>query len=54
MIKSEECDNGQGFLFARPLSAQDADAFFQQWHKTRRFEVRQSFGRGPEVGAPPA
>ncbi len=41
LIRSEECDNGQGFLFARPLSAQDADAFFLQWHGTRRFEVRQ-------------
>jgi diguanylate cyclase (GGDEF)-like protein len=41
LIKSEECDNGQGFLFTRPLSAQDADAFFTQWPKTRRFEVRE-------------
>ena len=40
LIKAEECDNGQGFLFARPLSAQDADSFFRQWPKTRRFEVR--------------
>ena len=40
LIKSEECDNGQGFLFTRPLSAQDADAFFRQWPETRRFEVR--------------
>jgi diguanylate cyclase (GGDEF)-like protein len=40
LIKAEECDNGQGFLFTRPLSAQDADSFFRQWPKTRRFEVR--------------
>jgi diguanylate cyclase (GGDEF)-like protein len=40
LIKSQECDNGQGFLFTRPLSAQDADSFFSQWPPTRRFEVR--------------
>jgi diguanylate cyclase (GGDEF)-like protein len=41
LIKSEECDNGQGFLFAHPLSVQDADSFFRQWPATRRFEVRE-------------
>ena len=44
LIKSQNCDNGQGFLFARPLSAADADAFFSQWHKNRPFEVRHTFG----------
>jgi diguanylate cyclase (GGDEF)-like protein len=41
LIKSKACDNGQGFLFTRPLSAHDADQFFRQWPKTRRFEVRE-------------
>jgi diguanylate cyclase (GGDEF)-like protein len=41
LIKSEACDRGQGFLFTRPLTAQDADAFFRQWPKNRRFEVRE-------------
>jgi diguanylate cyclase (GGDEF)-like protein len=41
LIKSEDCDNGQGFLFTRPLSVQDADAFFRQWSETRHFEVRE-------------
>jgi diguanylate cyclase (GGDEF)-like protein len=40
LIQSKDCDNGQGFLFAKPLSAQDADSFFRQWPQTRRFEVR--------------
>jgi diguanylate cyclase (GGDEF)-like protein len=31
LIKSKDCDNGQGFLFARPLTAHDADSFFSQW-----------------------
>jgi diguanylate cyclase (GGDEF)-like protein len=44
LIKSEACDRGQGFLFTRPLTAQDADAFFRQWPKNRRFEVREGPG----------
>jgi diguanylate cyclase (GGDEF)-like protein len=40
LIQSKDCDNGQGFLFTKPLSAQDADSFFRQWPQTRRFEVR--------------
>ena len=47
LIKSEACDSGQGFLFTRPLTAQDADAFFRQWPETRRFEV----GDGSEASA---
>jgi diguanylate cyclase (GGDEF)-like protein len=54
LVKSKNCDNGQGFLFARPLSAQDADAFFRQWDKTRRFEIRHSFGNAAGLEAPPA
>jgi len=46
LIKSEQCDNGQGFLFTRPLSAQDADAFFSQWSETRRFEIREEAAPG--------
>jgi diguanylate cyclase (GGDEF)-like protein len=41
LIKSNDCDNGQGFLFTRPLTAHDADSFFSQWSKTRRFELRE-------------
>jgi diguanylate cyclase (GGDEF)-like protein len=40
LIRDKECDSAQGFLFARPLSAQDADSFFSQWPAHRRFEVR--------------
>jgi diguanylate cyclase (GGDEF)-like protein len=40
LIQSQDCDNGQGFLFTKPLSVQDADAFFSKWPATRRFEVR--------------
>jgi diguanylate cyclase (GGDEF)-like protein len=40
LIRDKECDNGQGFLFTRPLSPQDAESFFSQWSPNRRFEVR--------------
>jgi diguanylate cyclase (GGDEF)-like protein len=41
LIKSKACDNGQGFLFTRPLTAHDADSFFSKWSGARRFELRE-------------
>jgi len=46
MIRSKNCATGQGFLFARPLSAQDTDSFLRQWPATRSFEVRHEAGSG--------
>ncbi len=40
LIRGEQCDSGQGFLFARPLDAAAAESFFANWSETRRFEVR--------------
>jgi diguanylate cyclase (GGDEF)-like protein len=40
LIRDKDCDNGQGFLFTRPLSATDAESFFRQWPADRRFEIR--------------
>jgi diguanylate cyclase (GGDEF)-like protein len=31
LLQNEDCDSGQGFLFAKPLNAADAEAFFQNW-----------------------
>jgi EAL domain-containing protein (putative c-di-GMP-specific phosphodiesterase class I) len=31
LLREEDCDNGQGFLFAKPLDAEDAEAFFRRW-----------------------
>jgi len=49
LIRDKECDNGQGFLFTRPLSAQDAGSFFSQWPAHRRFEVRNDLPGGGSV-----
>ena len=35
VIRDKECDNAQGFLFTRPLSAGDAESFFRQWSSDR-------------------
>jgi diguanylate cyclase (GGDEF)-like protein len=31
LLQDEQCDTGQGFLFARPLDAATAEAFFRTW-----------------------
>jgi diguanylate cyclase (GGDEF)-like protein len=49
LIRDKECDSGQGFLFTRPLSAQDAGSFFSQWPADRRFEIRHGQGDGDRV-----
>ncbi|HVD86092.1 MAG TPA: EAL domain-containing protein [Solirubrobacterales bacterium] len=49
LIRAKECDSGQGFLFARPLTAQDADSFFRHWSPDRRFELRNDRGDGDRV-----
>jgi diguanylate cyclase (GGDEF)-like protein len=31
LVREEDCDSGQGFLFARPLEAEAAESFFRSW-----------------------
>ena len=31
LLQDEQCDSGQGFLFAKPLDAEAADAFLRNW-----------------------
>ncbi len=31
LLREESCDSGQGFLFARPLSVSDTEAFLRDW-----------------------
>jgi diguanylate cyclase (GGDEF)-like protein len=49
LIRAKDCDSGQGFLFARPLTPQDADSFFRQWPANRRFELRNDHEDGDRV-----
>jgi diguanylate cyclase (GGDEF)-like protein len=32
LLRAEDCDSGQGFLFARPLDADGAETFFRSWN----------------------
>jgi diguanylate cyclase (GGDEF)-like protein len=41
LLKGEQCDSGQGFLFARPLDAATAEAFFSSWQG----ELAESFAQ---------
>ena len=34
LLRDEDCDSGQGFLFARPLDAAATEAFLQDWAAT--------------------
>jgi EAL domain-containing protein (putative c-di-GMP-specific phosphodiesterase class I) len=36
LLQDEDCDTGQGFLFARPLDADATEAFLQNWAKGNR------------------
>ena len=31
MLRDEDCDSGQGFLFARPLDVAGTEAFLRNW-----------------------
>jgi len=35
LLKDEDCDSGQGFLFARPLDVDATEAFLQEWAEER-------------------
>ncbi|HEX6603243.1 MAG TPA: EAL domain-containing protein, partial [Solirubrobacterales bacterium] len=48
VIRDKECDNAQGFLFAHPLSARDAESFFSQWSSDR---VAVDGSLGPDAAA---
>ena len=35
LLREEHCDSGQGFLFARPLEVDAAEAFLHDWRNSR-------------------
>ena len=47
LLQGELCDSGQGFLFAKPLDAQDTAEFLRSWGD-------QSSLSGPALAQPPA
>jgi diguanylate cyclase (GGDEF)-like protein len=47
LLQGELCDSGQGFLFAKPLDAQDTAAFLQGWSE-------QSSASAPALARPQA
>jgi EAL domain-containing protein (putative c-di-GMP-specific phosphodiesterase class I) len=44
LLRREACDNGQGFLFARPLDVAATEAFLRDWSEG----VNSPWGRVPE------
>jgi hypothetical protein len=45
LLRSEQCDGGQGFLFARPLDAAATETFLERWAADAIAPV------GPRLGA---
>ena len=41
LLRAEECDSGQGFLFARPLDAAETETFLRQWAADAGAHVRR-------------
>jgi EAL domain-containing protein (putative c-di-GMP-specific phosphodiesterase class I) len=39
LLRDEQCDSGQGFLFAKPLTVDAASAFLKSWNDGRGSEV---------------
>jgi len=46
LLRSEQCDGGQGFLFARPLDAAGTEAFLERWAAETAVPVAPQFGAG--------
>jgi EAL domain-containing protein (putative c-di-GMP-specific phosphodiesterase class I) len=51
LLKGEECDSGQGFLFARPLDAASTEAFFEEKAAAKK-RSRSARSAAPAVPAP--
>ena len=55
LLKGEECDSGQGFLFARPLDAASTEAFFLEKAAAKtaaKTRPRSARSAAPAVPAP--
>jgi diguanylate cyclase (GGDEF)-like protein len=45
LLRDENCDSGQGYLFARPLDVDATEAFFAKWHEDVAPTVEQTSQR---------
>jgi EAL domain-containing protein (putative c-di-GMP-specific phosphodiesterase class I) len=51
LLKGEQCDSGQGFLFARPLDATSTEAFFEEKAAAKK-RSRSARSAAPVAPAP--
>jgi EAL domain-containing protein (putative c-di-GMP-specific phosphodiesterase class I) len=42
LLQDEDCDTGQGFLFARPLDVDGTEAFLQSWAESNKPVLAQT------------
>jgi len=42
LLQEEDCDSGQGYLFARPLEAGDAERFLREWPRQQHGAPRRN------------
>jgi len=52
VLRDEQCDSGQGFLFARPLDAGAAESFFQNWAQSGAPDADAAAGADADTAAP--
>jgi diguanylate cyclase (GGDEF)-like protein len=50
LLRQENCDTGQGFLFARPLEVEDCAAFLEKWSGAVAGELQET-GGAPRLSA---
>jgi diguanylate cyclase (GGDEF)-like protein len=51
LLQDEQCDSGQGFLFAKPLEAEAAEAFLESWADNGAQALRSSKPVETHVGS---
>ena len=50
VLREEQCDSGQGFLFARPLDAAATETFLDDWPRTRAAAYAAAEQSSPQGG----
>jgi diguanylate cyclase (GGDEF)-like protein len=51
LLREQACDSGQGFLFAHPLDAEEADAFLREWANGAPPQVADAAGDLPRAAS---